>query len=95
MPNEKSGNAGVNGQHPLKLAVDIQDWSNAGRRILKVVAGIGRIVPPFDGGEAAELGQLATRANELITEHFDVWETIIWPRLKKFEGAPTPPLLFL
>lgn len=97
MPDhESNGNGeGSDGEHPLKLAVDINDWSQAGRRILKVVDGIGRIVPPADAGEAAQLGQLATRANGLVAEHFEVWETLIWPRLKKFEGAPIPPLMML
>ena len=82
-------------EHPLTLAVDINDWEFAGRHLLRLLVRLGSRVPPSDAGAAAELSQLIARADEELGRFFDVWRTHIRPRLKKYEDAPIPPLTFL
>lgn len=82
-------------ENPLALAVDINDWEFAGRHLLRLFVRLGRRVPPSDAGAAAELAQLIAHADAEFARFVEVWETIIRPRLKKYEDAPIPPLTFL
>jgi hypothetical protein len=82
-------------EHPLKLAVDIDDWLHARKLLSRALAGFGRCVPPPDAGRAAELARLIVAADRELARERIVWEVHIRPRLTKYEGAPVPPLIAL
>ena len=92
---ESGDGSGVDDEHPLKLAVDINDWEFAGRHLLRLLVRLGGRIPPPDAGAAAELAQLVAHADAEFARFVEVWETCIRPRLKKYEDAPIPPLTFL
>jgi hypothetical protein len=78
-------------EHPLHLAVDINDWAFAGDRLLRVVERLGRCVPPSGLGPAQELAQLIACLDVELTRHRDVWTEIIRPRLIQYENPPPLP----
>jgi hypothetical protein len=92
--NGSAGDGG-DGEHPLKIAVDFNDWLYARERLNRVLVRLGGCLPPSGPGPAAELSQVIAATDGLLDREREVWETIIRPRLKKFEGAPIPPLTFL
>lgn len=96
MADEQDGNGGdPDAEHPLKLAVDINDWLVARKLLSRALAGFSRCVPPPDAGREAELARLIAAADSELARERIIWETLIRPRLTKYEGAPVPPLIAL
>lgn len=94
--DEQNGDGkGSYGEHPLKLAVDISDWLFARKLLSRALGGFSRCVPPPDAGRASELSRLIAAADAELARERLIWETLIRPRLTKFEGAPVPPLIAL
>lgn len=92
----KNGNGeGSDDEHPLKLAVDLNDWLYARKLLSRALERLGRCVPPSGPGPAAELSQCIAAADVELEREREVWEEIIRPRLSKYENAPIPPLTFL
>jgi hypothetical protein len=89
-----NGEAGDD-EHPLRLAVDFNDWLFARRRFSRVLERLGSRIPPPGPGPAAELSQLIAATDAELAREREIWETIIRPRLRQYEGAPIPPLTFL
>lgn len=88
-------NGDGSGEHPLHLAVDINDWTFAGDRLLRVVERLSRCVPPSGPGPAQELAQLLACLDVELARHRDVWTEIIRPRLNQYEDPPPlPPWIF-
>jgi len=93
--NEQDESGDGSGEHPSKLAIDIDDWNFARRRLSRVLDRLSRCVPPLGPGPAAELSQVIAATDVELAREREVWETCIRPRLTKYEDAPIPPLTFL
>jgi len=96
--DEQTPGGNGSGEHPagdLALAYDIDRWRDAGQRLIRLVVRLGGLVPPPGPGPAAELSQRIDAFDEEFRKFVEAWETVIRPALKKFEGAPVPPLTFL
>jgi len=93
MSDEEDGND--SGEHPLKLAVDINDWLFARKRLGRVLERLSSCVPPSGPHPAAQLSQLIAATDVELAREREIWETIIRPRLTKYENAPIPPLTLL
>jgi hypothetical protein len=95
-PDESNGNGeGSDDEHPLKLAVDFNDWLQSRKFLSRALERLGRVLPPSGPGPAAELSQVLLAVDAELAAEREVWETLIRPRLTKYEGAPIPPLHFL
>jgi hypothetical protein len=95
MSNDENESGDGSGEHPLKLALDINDWLYARKRLGRVLERLGSRVPPPGPHPAAELSQLIAATDVELAREREVWTEIIRPRLKKYEGAPIPPLTML
>jgi hypothetical protein len=93
--SDESENGNGPGEHPLKLAVDFNDWLFARERLGRVLERLGRRIPPPGPGPAAELAQLIAATDVELAREREIWETVIRPRLTKYESAPIPPITFL